>query len=399
MRTVGALLLTLTLAACTASAPPVSGPAPVRAVRAVTVTPAEQDAVADLLAERGRAVVAGDGAAWSRTGTGPGAQPELFDRLTALRPARWTYRATRVTKQPDGTLAVAASLTYRLARHGPDVVREQQLTVSRQPGGWRVSAVRPPAPQQAVDLWDLGDLERRDGARCMVIGAPVRRESIRSLAAGCTAAAGRVEAALSTRLPGRTVMVVPADIAALARLLNRSSTAGLDGTAAQTVGLRLRPAESVLVNPDALGRLRPIGRRVVLTHELVHVAVREHQTHELPTWLSEGLADEIAYRGTGLRPETIAGPALDAARAGRYPSTLPAPGDFDAAGPDPALAYARAWSAADTVAARAGLPGLVELTRAVAGGRPLDAALRDVLNVDVAGFLPLWREHLGRLAR
>jgi hypothetical protein len=380
----------------TDATPPAGTPA--RSTQA-SVPAGELTAVQDLLQRRARAVTTHDSALWMGTVTpaaGPfrSAQQKLFERLVTLAPAAWNYTAGTVSVAGK-RLTVPVDLTYRLAADGPTVTRHQALTVTGGSGHWWVSAAE---ASQPADLWDLGPITRETGTRCLVIGSQQQRVQVRWLASSC----GRIASTVETAVPGgglrtKTVLVVPANLNQLARLLSRSNTAGLDRTAAVTIGPQLAPAEAVLVNGDAFHQLRPLGRRIVLTHEFVHVATRADDTAAVPTWLDEGVADEIAYRGSGLGAMTIAGPVIKAARSGRYPTALPGASDFNAAGSDPGLAYARAWSAADTIAARVGLARLVELHHLVGTGQTLDAAFRSVLGVDTRGFIPLWRRHLRQL--
>ena len=76
----------------------------------------------------------------------------------------------------------------------------------------------------------------------------------------------------------------------------------------------------MVINPAAFARLGTTGRRVVLTHEMTHVAVRQTTTSAVAIWLSEGFADYVAYSGTGVSRRVGAGDLLAQVRAGHGPT-------------------------------------------------------------------------------
>ena len=125
-----------------------------------------------------------------------------------------------------------------------------------------------------------------------------------------------------------------------------------------------------MINPATFGDLQPDGRRVVITHELTHVAIRSSTTRPAPLWLSEGMADYVGYLGLGLPRSRVAAPWLAKVRAGTAPRRLPSDADFDPARTRIAPAYAAAWLACSRLADRYGQARLVAFYRAVAGARP-----------------------------
>jgi hypothetical protein len=219
------------------------------------------------------------------------------------------------------------------------------------------------------------------------------------------------------------VLTVPADLSQLAILLGRvpptpigtggstgtgtggtastegsAATAGLEQTAAVTIGPSAGAADGVLVNGTAFDSLSPVGRRVVLTHELVHVATRAAGAGSVPTWLAEGYADHVAYAGTGLTAQQVAGDALAGIRAGRIPAELPGPEDFNAAGDGAPAAYGQSWVAAGLIAEKAG-DRMREFYLQAGGSAGLDPALAAIGLGGTEGFLRLWQARLRDLAR
>lgn len=364
------------------------------------------------------------------------AQEALFDRVRSLRPASWSYQvaggyalpaARRVALGGTGWLA-DVELDYRLAAGGPLVQRQQFLTVVPEGTGWRIADDTDGATGR--DVWDLGPITHQASARCLVVGASARRAQVAQLARECGRSAGTVDGAWGRSWPRRTVLTVPGTLTQLAVLLGRTTdasdgtggtgsggagaggtgagggsgavdTAGLAETAAVTIGPADGAASGVLINGAAFDELSATGRRVVLTHELVHVATRATGSASAPVWLAEGYADHVAYAGSGLSARQVAGEALDAVRAGRVPGVLPAPDDFDAAGDGAATAYGLSWVAVGVIAGRAGsAPKLKAFyQRAAAPGTgSLGAALAGVGLGGTPALVGVWQARLRQLA-
>lgn len=388
-------------------------------------------AIGALLNRRAAALRAGDRAGWL-AGLDPSSDPtatrfrtqqgQVFDRVHTLRPATWTYRVRSGSALPAGDGATTGEvawlaqvqLEYQLLPGGPQVHRDQFLTIVRRGGQWRIRTDTDGAT--GTDIWDLGPIAQTRSSRCLVIGAWARRAQITQLAGECGRSARTVDTAWGRDWNRRTVLIVPNTLHQLAVLLGRSapgtpaatspdSQAGLSRTAAVTIGPADAAADEVLINGQAFGQLRAIGRRVVLTHELVHVATRATGARWAPTWLEEGFADYVAYAGTGLSPDQVAGDALTAVRAGRIPAHLPATDDFNAAGNQAASAYGQAWIAAQLIARKAGgRPRMRAFyQQAAAGPGPgspaaLNAAFARLGLHDTAAFVVRWQARLRRLA-
>jgi hypothetical protein len=123
-----------------------------------------------------------------------------------------------------------------------------------------------------------------------------------------------------------------------------------------------------------------------------------------PTWLSEGFADQVAYRGSGLSTGQIAGALIAAVRSGHVPSKLPTPADFDAATSGAETAYDGSWVALGVIAGRAGSTAELRRFYQRAAASPhnphaLDAALAAVGLGDVRSFTRVWQARLRTIAR
>ncbi|MCG5212253.1 gluzincin family metallopeptidase [Streptosporangium soli] len=219
------------------------------------------------------------------------------------------------------------------------------------------------------------------GERSTVIGSPGDRDRLAAIAAVADNAVARVTALWP--LPGRAVIQVPGTLEEAARRAGSTALAGLAAVAT---------ARTVVVVPDGFARLTDLGRGVVLTHELTHVATGAVTTTHLPRWLTEGFADYVGYRDSGLAVPDAAAELAEEVRAGVVPRELPGRPDFEPGSPRLAQAYAEAWLACRYLSGRYGERALVTVYReAVARGVP--AALAR-LGLDSSSLTTGWRAHL-----
>jgi len=126
--------------------------------------------------------------------------------------------------------------------------------------------------------------------------------------------------------------------------------------------------------------------RIVLTHELFHLAARADTAADAPRWLVEGVADFVARPPAGLP----AGAASDTA--------LPTDAGLDTAGPQRAMGYDRAWWFARFVADTYGVEALRKLYVAAAGPHhtDFDTAVRRALDTDLTDLRVRWAHWLSR---
>jgi hypothetical protein len=164
----------------------------------------------------------------------------------------------------------------------------------------------------------------------------------------------------------------------------------------------------IVLNPTNLSRLDPAGRRLVVQHELTHIASRAQTSDQMPTWLIEGLADYVGNLGSGLTARTAATELAAEVRAGRLPAQLPTSADFGGSGSSGARlpqVYEESWLACRLIADRVGRAGLVRFYLQVADAARTDPAtaaavgLRQVLRTDPAAFTAAWRSYLKRELR
>jgi len=124
--------------------------------------------------------------------------------------------------------------------------------------------------------------------------------------------------------------------------------------------------------------------RIVLTHELFHLAARADTAADAPRWLVEGVADFVARPPAALP----AGAAADTA--------LPTDAELDTAGPQRAMGYDRAWWFARFVVDTYGVDALRGLYVAAAGPEHADfaTAVRRALDTDMTDLRARWARWL-----
>ena len=139
-----------------------------------------------------------------------------------------------------------------------------------------------------------------------------------------------------------------------------------------------RTAGQRIVFAPGAAAMSDSGLRIVLAHELFHLASRADTALDAPRWLTEGVADFVA------RPpsEIPAGAGAD----------LPSDTALDASGPERAAGYDRAWWFARFVADTYGTDGLRRLYVAACGPGHSDVAvaIERALGTDVVGLQTRW---------
>jgi hypothetical protein len=366
-------------------------------------------AVQQVLDRRSTALLEGDRSAFLSTearATGAAGQPAAgtaeFDNLRAVPLAAWSYRVTALHRTGDRATA-DAELRYRIKgydRAPVTTARELRLTLSG--GHWYVSSDEP-AEKAHQQLWEQGTVEVARGAHSLVLGVGQPRAVLRSYAKLADRAVPAVTEAWGADWPGHVVVLVPRSLEGMAGLLG-SPASGYRGIAAVTTGeaggASQAPADRIIVNPDAYSMLGDLGKQVVLTHEITHVATRAHTTAATPLWLSEGYADWIGYRGSGRTPEQVAPELGRSVDMGQVPAALPKDADFAFAGDAGKLAqaYEGGWMACRMIADRWGEVRLNEFYRTVGDHQKragaVEDALRKVLGTTPEEFTRQWRAYL-----
>lgn len=368
--------------------------------------------VRTLLDRRATALLRRDRAGWL-AGVDPAAtalrtrQAAFLTNIRQVPLGAWRYTvepgdsAGRVERSGVWTVRV----TLRYALRGVDLLptdRPLVLTFADRGGRWLIAADDRTAPDGARSWrgpWEHGPLLVRQGTASLVLAHPGNAGRLAGFAAVVDAVVPRVRAVVGPSTPARVAVIVPDDQREMSALVGERLV--LSTIAAVAVADRVdtdrgrASGQRIVVNPANIDRLGALGRRVVLQHEVTHVATRSLTGPDTPIWLVEGFADWVGYGDSGLPARTVGDELRTALRTGRWPGRLPVPADFRGDSPRLALAYEEGWSACRFIADRAGAAGLVRLYRAVGTaadpGAALDAELRRLLGLTTAQFTVRWR--------
>jgi len=383
-------------------------------------------AAQDLLSTRAAAVKSRSKSSWMATvdpsgSAFQGRQSVEFDNLIKLPLGQFSYgaaqlapalSATRIGQVGPKAWAVSVTGTYSLAGfdRAPQTF-EATYTVVYRPGGWRIADDTDGATP--LQMWDLPGLRVLRGRSSIVVGnAPEVRMADYSTIAD--SAVGRVSGVWGTDWNSHVVIVTPSTSDQFARLLLRSSGKGLDQVAAITQGViapgRRAQGDEVVINPKAFTALQPVGRRVVITHELTHVAARSSTTGPVPIWLTEGMADYVGYSGLDLPRQRVASELLALVRAGRGPAALPTDVDFDPSRSNIAPSYSGSWLAVCHLVDTYGQARVVAFYRVIAAATSTGGAVQVDPNTAAVSAFPHsfgvtqgqfvvgWRRYLRTLA-
>jgi hypothetical protein len=382
--------------------------------------------VEDLLARRADAVLRRSEAEFMAT-IDPQADPAfvaaqraLFRNLDGVPLSHWSYQLNEsdslpVPQQLLGTADYwAPRTTLRYALRGVDAeptTRSMAYLYVRRADQWYLAsdtALQPLGETTWRGMWDFGPCRAlwvggTVGGSLVLGHTGVDEEALRELAAEITNAVGSVTQVWGTGWSQRVAVLVPKTVDEMRALVGPAFN--VDGIAAAAVADKvdvpnqLALGQRVVLNPALSGQLSAAARRIVLRHEITHVAARASTVDGAPMWLLEGFADYVGYRDSGLQPLEAAPDLVRALRSGDPPDGLPAAADFAGGSHDLDLAYQLAWSAALYVVDLAGEDGLVKLYRMIASDTSQDDAtvedaMRAVLGVDFDSFVAGWLESL-----
>jgi len=396
-----------------------------------------RDAIAELLERRARALLRHDRVAFlstvdARSAAFRSRQATWFDNLAEVPLAGWRYRLAdqvQLTPRPERSqpklssssspeiVTASVEVGYQLRGHDRVPKRfDQTLTFDRRDGRWVV--VGQSVGDQSAgsldgsldgaaglrQLWDFGRVRAVRARHGLVLGLG-SQDSLRAYARDVDRAVPRVLKFWSSQWSGRVVIVVPRTEEQMAALLG-GRPAQYSRIAAITRGELgatedAAPADRVFINPQGFGRLSTLGRQVIMTHEITHVAARAQTQRWTPKWLSEGLADYVGFRDSGLATRTVAQELTADVRRGRLPSGLPGDDAFLTTGKGLPQAYEQSWLACRLIAERYGTRALVGFYRAVGTVQAdvsgaVERAFREQLGTTQAAFTRQWRAYLQR---
>ncbi|MGL4172858.1 MAG: peptidase MA family metallohydrolase [Actinomycetota bacterium] len=378
-------------------------------------------AVKTLLADRAEALMTRDSTGWlapidETDRTFMAEQQTVYQRLQKLPIAQWRYEVLGVgpSLSPDSLTqlgsdawTVSVNVKYRLRNFDlTDSTFQQAFTVVRREGEWRLTNDGLDPNFSPPQIWDLGPIKVRKEGRILAFGTAPLAE-INQVVQEANRAIDQVSNVWDQSWQRQAVLVVPETQEEFGAVLKRPPQ-GLGQIAAVTTGtLKVQPTlpgtragnDRVVINSVALSELGDLGRRLVLQHELTHVAVRQSTTRDVPLWLSEGFADYIGYRNSGVAVSFAAQDLLGKVAVGQIPSRLPEAVDFDPTRTSIAESYSGAWLACKLIADQYGQERLVEFYQDAADGpgnseQAIAQAFRDVLNTTQKDFTQDWQNYL-----
>jgi outer membrane murein-binding lipoprotein Lpp len=253
--------------------------------------------------------------------------------------------------------------------------------------------------------WDFGPLVVQHGTASLVLAHPAQAAALPALTAAADSAVRVVASVVPTGWAKHVVVLVPGSETELAAQVQDAQTASLTDVSAETTFDTVGTAGAatgprVLVNPDVLNRLTPVGRRIVLQHEITHIATASLTTLGTRSWVVEGFAEYVANQGTGQSvPDAARELAAQVRHGAMAPSDLPGDAAFTAGGTGAAVAYEEAWLACRYIASRVGASGLLNFYRTVNSAvdtpdAAVDQALQTVLHETRAGFVAQWGAYM-----
>jgi hypothetical protein len=360
-------------------------------------SPGISQAVRDLVAHRAEAIRSHDQAAFDATLAPTANAParNQFDVLSSLPLRGYSLTVTGlVHADTDGRALATVTERYRLPGDGADAVRHGPAQFVRWRGGWAWLSWHPTRP----DLWDLEPV-RTATAGSVVAIASTHEMSATDLAQLTLQAATDVDNVWLPPWSGRVVVSLPATQRDFAKVCGVHSGAGNIGGLTTTLRSRAGAAADVVrvyLNPAAFSAGGSVTDRIILTHEVTHVA-QSALPDGAPLWLVEGSADFVGYSVTDLSPSVVAQDLIGT-------STPSAPPDdaafrFDSSSTDLARAYEQSWSLLRSVADRDGTGAVSRLYAAVvrAHGTELQResrAMRRVLGEPRGTVLAQWQTWL-----
>ena len=392
-----------------------------RAARAAAVERAA--AIRDLLHRRSAAILDHDRAAFRST-LDP-AQPkfrreqsQVFDNLRDVPLKSWSYVFSPLKTSPtshrstrygvESWSPLSCRLHYRLRGFDARPTSQQQYpTFVHRSTGWYLASFDDFAKQDrhtARDIWDYGPVSvvRRPGV--LVLGHPETVAEMQAIATEVTADIPRVNAVWGKDWAQKVVVIAPTtqhelaqvvadygDLSSIAAVATAEVTAG--SGAPNPVGDRIG------INPANWPKLSLLGRRIVLTHELTHVASRAVTSAATPKWLAEGFADYVGYLGSGVPTTFVAQDLRTDVLAGKAPRDFPPNDDFRGASDQLSQAYEGAWLVCQLIAQRWGQDALVRFYEAVGRSHvkpseAVDAAAERVLHISASALRSQWRSYV-----
>ncbi len=295
----------------------------------------------------------------------------------------------------SGRFHATAVVEYRLPLDEVLVGRTAAATFRLSSNGWRLVRLN----ASGRDLWDHEPVDVTENGQTLVMA---RRGDLRLPGLGTLAEQARQSVAdfWSAKWPETAVVVLPSTPRLLDPLAGFASGSDQVAVTLWATGSD-GPVIRVLMNPTVYDQMPTLARQIVLRHEITHVAQDALPGNNVPTWLKEGLADYVGYRGSGIPDSYVGEQLLAEVRANGVPDALPSDSEFDLdrPGTDRRTAYQSGWAFCQMVADTYGEGRLVPFYAAVARGEGateerLDSAADEVLGTTFDDLIVQWQSWL-----
>lgn len=381
------------------------------------------DAVQALLRTRADAVKRRDEKAFM-AGIDPQADPAfvdaqraLFTNLAGVPLREWDY--TLVAQRALDSAALpgvrgaeelwAPEIQLVYALRGSDVSTTQRpmgYLLIRRAGTWYIRSdndLQNVGRKTWRGPWDFGPCVATTTGRGLVISHPARQEMAERIASELDSAVHAVSDVWGTGWPEQVVVLLPDTPDEMRALVGPNFP--VDAVVAVSVADRVdnekhtATGQRVVMSPTTADKLGIAALKIVLRHEITHIAARGSTVDGSPMWLLEGFADYVGYRESGI-PLGQAAPDLNAQMITRGPpDRLPTDEEFRGSGHVLDMAYQQSMSVARFVADKFGEAKLLELYHVLAkAGRAsaadIDKFLQSVVGLDREQFVAAWQEYL-----
>jgi hypothetical protein len=255
--------------------------------------------------------------------------------------------------------------------------------------------------RSATDIWDYTPVHVVRRANVLVLGARSELPTMVTVADQAQAAIPRVTAVWGRGWSRKVVFVVPATQREMAGITddfqNLDHIAALTSSEFSTTQAGEAPVgDRVTINPASWPEFASLGASIVLTHEVTHVATRADTGRSMPKWLSEGFADYVGFRNTGVPTYLVAAELAGRINAGHPDRRLPTDRAFRGGAKLLPQAYESAWLACRYLAEHYGVNKLVRFYKAV-GMSDLDptaavaSGLHRIYRLTPHRFTAAWR--------
>lgn len=388
------------------------------------------EAIRALFDARARAVRARDRAAFM-AGVDPSQadfvkdQNEVFDNLLKLDFADWTY-TTRADESysvtsidhekyedADDIWLPVLVLHYQLKGFDERPVgRRVVYTVVRRGDRWLVASDSDLEKSTSigtsvrVEPWENGPITVERTKNVLVIGHPEDAKAVRGIVREATAAIKHVGKFVGRSWGEKVVIMLPGDHDELNRLLEDPDVPFDFGAIARPLptnpdddDFQQFAGSRVVINPDGF-RIGNTFAKMLIRHEITHIAMFERTGPLTPKWLIEGLAEYVGNAGQPYSAARLAPTLGDLVDTKGVPNFLPSDSDFGLIN-DAGVGYDSGWLLCRYIAAKHGEKALLKLyveTGKLDGSGSQDAAvqkvMRRVLKTDEKSLLRAWRPYV-----